>query len=79
AAAGASGCGGGTRSLSGCSAGEETAMLGGAVLAVGSAVYEIITVGARVREHNDAEARAMVLPLFSPSMRSVGVEVVVGF
>src|SRR6516162_9293848 len=46
AAAGASGCGGGTRSLSGCSAGEETAMLGGAVLAVGSAVYEIITVGA---------------------------------
>ena len=54
-------------------------MLGGAVLAVGSAVYEIITVGARVREHNDAEARAMVLPLFSPSMRSVGVEVVVGF
>jgi len=79
AAAGASGCGGGTRSLSGCSAGEETAMLGGAVLAVGSALYEIITVGDRVREHNDAEARAMVLPLFSPSRRSVGVEVVVGF
>ena len=79
AAAGASGCSGGTHSLSGCSAGEETAMLGGAALAVGSALYEIITVGDRVREHNDAEARAMVLPLFSPSRRSVGVEVVVGF
>ena len=79
AAAGISGCASGTHSLAGCSPGDETAMFTGAVLALGSAVYELATVGDRVREHNEAEARAMVLPLFSPSMRSVGVEVVVGF
>ena len=79
AAAGVSGCASGTHSLAGCSPGDETAMFAGAMLAFGGAVYEMATVGDRVREHNEAEARAMVLPLFSPSMRSVGVAVVVGF
>jgi hypothetical protein len=54
-------------------------MIGGAALALGSAIYEMATVGGRVRERNDAQTRAIVLPLFSPSMREVGVEVVVGF
>jgi len=78
AAAAASGCSRSARSLSGCSAGEATAVVGGAALALGSAIYEMATVGDRVREHNSEVARAMVLPLFSPSMRRVGVEVVVG-
>ena len=46
---------------------------------VGSAVYDIATVGKKVRANNGALARAAVVPLFSPSERRVGVEVVVGF
>lgn len=79
AAAGASGCSSGARSLADCRSGDQTALVGGAALALGSAIYEVATLGDRVREHNAAVARAMVLPLFSPSMREAGIEIVVGF
>lgn len=64
---------------SGCSSGANAAVIGGAALLLGSAVYDIATVSHKVRANNGALARASVVPLFSPSERRVGVEVVVGF
>ena len=78
-AAGAAGCIQGSDVTLACSGGESAAILGGTILVLGSAIYDMATVGRKVRAHNAAAARAMVVPLFSPSRRSVGAEVVVGF
>jgi hypothetical protein len=62
-----------------CNNGASAAVIGGALVVLGSAAYDIATVGKKVRANNGALARASVVPLFSPSERRVGVEVVVGF
>lgn len=78
ASAGAVGCLGDLY-VTTCSSGETAAMFGGALIVVGSAIYDIATVGKKVRDHNTQLARAMIVPLFSPSERTVGVRVVIGF
>lgn len=63
---------------SGCTSGENAFMIAGAAIVVGSAIYDIATVGNKVREHNTQRVRAMIVPLFTPSQRRVGLAVVIG-
>jgi hypothetical protein len=77
AMAGAARCSG--RSLASCSSGGSAALIGGAAVVASSAIYDIATVQGKVRAHNAAMSRAAIVPLFSPSERSVGVAVTVGF
>ena len=62
-----------------CGSGANAFIIGGALVVVGSAIYDIATVGRKVRDHNAQRARAMVVPLFTPSQRRVGLVVTVGF
>jgi hypothetical protein len=62
-----------------CNNGASAAVIGGALVVLGSAAYDIATVGKKVRANNGALARASVVPLFSPSERRIGAEIIIGF
>jgi len=55
------------------------ALVGGSLLVLGSAIYDMATVGRKVSAHNAAMLNASIVPIFQPSRRRVGLEVVVGF
>ncbi|HUO51293.1 MAG TPA: hypothetical protein VMT93_02140 [Gemmatimonadaceae bacterium] len=77
---GAEGCLGDAIGGRSCSTNSNGALIGGTVLLLGSAIYDMATVGKKVREHDAALERAMVVPIFVPSQRRVGAGVViVGF
>ena len=62
-----------------CSQSEQIVRGTGFAIILASAIFDIATVGKKVQANNDAAARAMVVPLFTPSEHRVGVEVVIGF
>jgi hypothetical protein len=62
-----------------CSQTDQIVRGSGIAIIVASAIYDIATVGKKVRANNSALARAMVVPLFSPSEHRFGAAIIVGF
>ena len=62
-----------------CPTGAQVAVVAGSLAFLGSVVYDLATVGRKVRAHNNERSRAMIVPVFSPRDRRIGVSVAIGF
>ena len=62
-----------------CSTGAQVAVVAGSLVFLGSVVYDLATVGRKVRAHNNERSRAMIVPVFSPRTRRIGASVAIGF